>query len=220
MAQISLDQIKGQCHEPGRHADIRVLHMPLVGTVQHQFPLLQQDILPLHHGVQRALIHIGQLHHGVGFPGKQEALLLLLIEEGVDAVHPELMLGLPEVQLPGREHLRAVLSSHHNRGLLLKGTDPIIDPGLNKGDFIQIEMLKNLPIQTDREHRRSFSAADPGLGRGTENCRIPPAQLQHFIVLIRIFHRLCPFRQNRPKILKGKLVQILDHSCLRHPSKK
>ena len=55
--------------------------------------------------METALIHIGQLRHGMGFSGEQETLLLFLVEKGVQTIHVHLLIHPQAVATPGSHHL-------------------------------------------------------------------------------------------------------------------
>ena len=158
--------------------------MPLIGAVDYQVSLPQQDILTFHHRVHHALIHIGQLQNGVGLTGEQEALFLFLIEEGVDPFHPELavhrrlVIGLE----PGRR-------DRPNQLRLLGGVEPYlctagegrhgkVDPIPEGNIFIQAEVPEGFPIGADRQYDHGGAAADQGGGLGTVDHGASAVQLQ------------------------------------------
>ena len=116
--EVAAVQIKGDGHEPGSHADVGILHMPLIGGIDHGIPLVEQPVLAIGHGVQAALIHIGQLRHGVGFAGEQEALFLLLIKESVDTGYPQLAVNADAADDIGTDLLRLNLRGQSDSRLV------------------------------------------------------------------------------------------------------
>ena len=120
--------------------------MPLVRAKDGDIALLQQDILTVRHAVQLALIHIGQFRHGMGFTGKEEALLPLLIKEGIQSLHTDLMIH-PNTVARALAHLTGLgLSGHGNRCLTFEGNQNKIHTLMDTDGLIQIELPEILPI--------------------------------------------------------------------------
>ena len=203
---------KGNGYIPGGNANVGVLHMPLTGAVDHQVALLQKQILAFGYGVQRPLIHIGQLRHGVGLPGKQEALLLLLVEEGVHVIHLELAIDLRLGKIPGAHFLRRRRSPEQGVRLTDKGGDDEKHPRLDAHGLIQIVVLVVFPVQAYGKHAGAGTAGCPGVGKSAENHRVLLGKGKgRDCVFIKTAGAVGAFRGNGAKALEGNLIQIPDH---------
>ena len=211
-SQVNAADIKGNGHKPGGDTDVGVLHVPLPRAVEDDVPLPEQKILPVHHAVERALIHVGQLGHGVGFPGKQEALFLFLVEEGVNALHPQLMIHPGAAEGAASQLLRRLLGGHHHRGVPLKRFQEEINPFADDGGLVQIEALVGFPVRAGGQNAHAHAAADPGLRRGAVDHRLRPGQPHGgSIVPEQIPVRLGALGRNAAKAAERDLIQVSDH---------
>ena len=211
--QIAAIQIKGQCHIPGCYIHIGILHMPLVGTVENHISLIQQQILSIRNRVQASLIHIGQLQHRVGLTGEQEALLLLMIEEGIQSLHPEPVIDPKAVGGTFAHQLRVIPGRYVGRSVTHKRHQAEQDPAFDANRLIQIKMQVGKTVVGYAQHTISGAAVDPGIRRSPEHIDFPVGQYPQ-MAFVCIFYTLCPFRRNGAKALKGHLIQITDHSPL------
>ena len=211
-SKVNAADVKGNGHEPGGDADVGVLHVPLPRAVEDDVSLPEQKVLPVYHAVQRALIHVGQLGHGVGFPGKQEALLFLLIEEGVNALHPQLMIYPGAAGGVASQLLRRFLSGHHHRGVTLKRLQKEIDPLADNGGFVQIEALVGLPVRAGGQDAHAHAAADPRFRCGAVDHSLRLGQpYRGGIVPEQIPVRLGALGRNAAEAAERDLIQIADH---------
>ena len=211
-SKVNAADVKGNGHEPGGDADVGVLHVPLPRAVEDDVSLPEQKVLPVYHAVQRALIHVGQLGHGVGFSGKQEALLLFLIEEGVNALHPQLMIYPGAAGGAATQLLRRFLSGHHHRGVPLKRLQKEIDPLADNGGFVQIEALVGFPVRAGGQDAHAHAAADPRLRCGAVDHRLRPRQPHSGgVVPEQIPVRLGALGRNAAEAAERDLIQIADH---------
>ena len=204
---------EGDGDKPGGHPDVRVLHVPLPRAVEHQVALLQNQLLAVGHGVEAAPVHIGQLRHGMGLPGKQEALLLLLIEEGVDALHQHLALhaGVEGGLLP--QTIRGHLGIHIGLRGPQKGPQPEADALPDAHGLVQIVFLPGSAVHAYPQHAAAGSGGQPGIGPGPAgngglNGELPDlGQAAVKGLLVRI-----PLGRHPPEAPKGELIQIADHA--------
>ena len=137
--------------------------MPLTGAIQYQIPLLQQQILTVRYGMQRALIHICQFAHGMSFTGEQEALLLLLIPEGINAFHAELSVHTEAVSMLCADLLRCLLGIQERGCLPHKGTDRKQNIRSDADRLIQIKMLVILTVMAHRQNADTAVKGDPSI---------------------------------------------------------
>ena len=158
--------------------------MPLVGAVDDQIALLQQDVLAVGHGMEGALVHVGQLQGLVGLAGEGEALLLLLVEEGVDAAdldlaaEAELVTGVQPANLP---QLLGMAQLHD--GAVLVGMQGKPDTGLDAHGLVQIEMLEDLALTGHGEDGHVGMVAEPDLVLAHPDGALAPEKLQLFPAL-------------------------------------
>ena len=163
--QLHAAHVEGDGDKPGGHADVGVLHVPLVGAVDYQVALLQQQILPLHHGVQLSLVHIGQLRHGMGLTGEQEALLLLLVEEGIDAVYVKLLVLSQPLHGLGAEEIRPLRRGvHQHAGAALEGAEGELHTLFQGNGLVQVEMQILILSAAHGKNGHACASADPGVG--------------------------------------------------------
>ena len=73
----------------GRNTGVRILHMPLVGSVDYKISLLQILLPAVCHTVQTSLLHIQQFCHRIGPTGKQECLLLFPTEGCINCLRAQ-----------------------------------------------------------------------------------------------------------------------------------
>ena len=186
--------------------------MPLIGAKNGNIPLLQQDILAVCHAVQGALIHIGQLRHGMGLTGEHEALLPFLVEEGVKAADMELVIHPIAVGAALSHLLRLGLGTDQHRGIPQEGRQEKLHPGLHIGNFIQIKILEFLTVRRYGQNGFSRLTAEPGFGFGAENRCLLAVQRQDIACFpVGTFFTLFPVRGYRTEALEGYLVQIPNH---------
>ena len=62
--------MEGDGDEPGGFGHVRVLHVPLVRSIEYQVAVLQQQIGAVSHAVELSLVYIGQLYCGQRFTGE------------------------------------------------------------------------------------------------------------------------------------------------------
>ena len=161
--------------------------------------------------MQGTLIHIGQLRHGVGFPGEEEALLLLLIEKGIDPFHPKLMVHPLTVRAAQAHLLRRLRAVHQSVCRAGKGTDAEENLGLDAHRLVQIEILKYLSVQTDGEHAGTVAVGDPGIAGGLPGYCLRGQSYCNGGGFIKALGILGPLRRHAAKALKSNLIQIPDH---------
>ena len=172
---------------------------------------MQQPVLTVGHGVKAALVHIGQLRHMVGFTGEQEALLLFLIKEGVNAGYPQLGVN---AQLPvgsGADALRGNLRGEDHGSLIFVYTQGEEDVFADMNGFVQIKVLVILPVLADGEHTHIAGTVEHGFGHGLIDRGFHLCQLHADGVFGCWLVGLSPFRKNGTKALKSNLVQVFDH---------
>ena len=133
--------------------------MPLARAVDHQISLLEEQILPVRHGVQRPLIHIGQLRHGMGLAGEQEALLLLLIEEGVNPLHLKLVIHPLAVRAAAATGFRRLGAVQQSIRRACEGADAEKGTGLDAHRLVQIKILIGFAVHADGQHTEPFPFA-------------------------------------------------------------
>ena len=211
---VEARQVEGQRHIPGRHADVGVLHMPLSGSINDDVALLQQQVLAVRHAVEAALIHIGQLRHGMGLAGEQEALLLFLVEEGIQAVYPHLLLHPQAAAAPGAHDLGHGLRGHFRRGIALEGHQGEQHAALDTDGLIQIEMLVGFSVMGHGQDAHAGAAGEPDLPFRPVYRRaagIQPQALADSALPGGPGH-MATLRQNGAEPLKAYLVQIADHN--------
>ena len=211
---ILAHQVEGDGDVAGAHVHIGILHMPLVGAVQHQITLLQQDVPAVGHGVQGALVHIGQLQGLMGLAGEGEALLLLLVEEGVDAAdldlaaEPELVAGIQTTHL-----LQLTAAGHVHAGTLLIRMNGKTDAGLDADDLVQIEMAEGLPLCRNGQHGHIRMVAQPNLTVTHIHRALAPDKIPDLTVFSLLGQVTAPDPLGFDDAvgLKRKLVQVADH---------
>ena len=186
--------------------------MPLVGPVDHQIPLLQQHILSFRHGMQLTAVHIGQLRHGMGFPGKQKPLLFFLVEEGIDSLHPGPLVNPQAAALALAHRLRHGLGTDLNGSLPFERFHREIHIFFHGHRLIQIELLKDFPVTADAQHTGATGAGEPGVRPGPVHRSRCLLQIEdQGSPLPRRAGRFPPLRQHRTEALKSHLIQIADH---------
>ena len=72
--------------------------MPLVLAVEHQLALLEDAVRAAGDGVHAALVDIGQLHGAVLLTLEEKAGLLLLVKQGVDVLHAQVIRNFEALQ--------------------------------------------------------------------------------------------------------------------------
>ena len=120
--------------------------MPLVGAVNGHNPLGQHQILAAGDAVDAALVHIGQLQHGVLLSPEEEAPLFLVVEEGI---HPLHLKPPGQSQLPDRDRqwLRLgpiAVGGHANGAAFLVGRNGKPHAREDAHGLVQVEILKFL----------------------------------------------------------------------------
>jgi len=187
--------------------------MPLVGTVNHQVSLLQQQILPVYYGMQLPLVNIGQLRHRVGFAGKQKALLFLLIEKGINAIHMKLTVFSQQLYGLKTNRLRFLFGGiQRYTGVSHKGTQGKLHPGFQADRFVQIEVKIFILPGTDGQNGHSAAAGEPGLAvRHIDGSAVTVQCSQISILSGKGERSVCSFRQDRAIATEIDLVQVPYH---------
>ena len=191
--------------------------MPLTGGIDHRFTLMQKPILPIGYRVQAALIHISQLRHMVRLAGEEEALLLFLIEEGVNTGNPQL--GI-DAQIPdggGAHPLRRNFGGENDGSLLFIYAQREENIPTDTDGFVQIKVLIVFPVLADGEHAHIAGAVEHGVAPGLVDGGFHLGQFHAGGIFGRRLARLGPLRQNGAEALKGYLVQVFDHGGMLLP---
>ena len=209
---VKAGNIKGQGDIPGRYADVGVLHVPLAGAVDDDVALLEQQVLAVGHGVDAALVHIGQFRHLVGLTREDKALLLLLIEEGIEAVDLHAVFHAQVSAVPLAHDLRLALGRHLCGGGAINGHERKVYAGLDTDSLIQVEVLIILAVMGDAEDRHACAADQPhilsaAVYRGMVSIKLKGLALFAGTCL----QAAAAFGQNRAEPLETDLIQIADH---------
>ena len=194
--------------------------MPLVGAVDGHIPLLQQQVLSVGNGVDGALVHIGQLQHGVGLTPEEEARLLFVVEKGVNPLHldPPGQRQLPDADGQGlRLRPGAVPDGHADGAGLLIGDHGKADAGIHLDRLIQVEELERLIPET---HGQNGHAGVKVQKDGAVGCVAPgfPGCGHHTAGLKALLPGQgvapVPFSPGLAVGSKGQDIQILNHRRL------
>ena len=187
--------------------------MPLVRGIDHGIPLVQQPVLAVCHGVQTALVHIGEFRHGMGFPGEQKALLLLLIEKGIDSRHTQLAVNAHTVHHIRAHLLRLDLRGEHDGSLGFIDIQREEKPLPQRNGLVQVIMLIVLTILADRQDAHIAGTAQKRIGPCPEDGGLRLGKLDLNGIPGRGLIDLCSLWKDRAKPLKIHLIQVLNHSA-------
>ena len=203
-------QVEGDGHIPGRDTHIRIVHVPLVGSLEGKLALLQEDVLTVGNGVQLALIHISQLRHGVFLTGENEALLPLLVEEGVDAVNADLTVQ-PQAGIgAGIDLLGSDSGAKGDLRFALEGIQAEISVGFDTCRLIEVEVLEVDAIVGNGQNAFAAPQIKIGVDSGTVQGDIRHIRRQQKDAVCRL-GLFVPVGQKGAEFLKSNRIQILDH---------
>ena len=209
--QIPALHVERDGDESGSYADIGVLHVPLVRGVEHSVPLVEEPVLPVGHGVETALVHIGELWHWVGFSGEEEALLLFLIKEGIDTDDPHLPVNANVPTGAASQPLRLDLRRKGHRDLVLVDAEGEENVFADRYGLVQVVVLVLLPVLADGEDAHIAGAGQQRVGVGPIEGCLHLGELHVHGVFGGGLFWLGPLRQYGAEALECDLVQILNH---------
>ena len=192
--------------------------MPLVLAVEHQLALLEDAVRAAGDGVHAALVDIRQLHGAVLLTLEEKAGLLLLVKQGVDILHAQVIRdfeALQRIELADGRKLTVTAGADPDGALGLVGNQGKINAGFQQDRFIQVKERKLLAVVGDGEdghprfevqiQRAALQAAQLALlvGNGPEGL-LPGVPLGKAAVGQ-------PILQDFSVTGKGQLIQVPNH---------
>ena len=171
--------------------------------------------------MEAALIHVGQLRHLVGLAGEDEALFLLLIEEGIEAIHLQAVFHPEVTAVPLAHSLHRSLGGHFSGGRAVNSHQGEIDAGLDTNSLVQIEVLISVSVVGDAENGHARAADQPHIFGATVDGGVAAVELESLPQFTAPGPQTtAAFRQNGAKPLETHLIQITDHGTSSHKTKK